>query len=139
MLIDEVIAKTSIELPKPLSLAEAEDLIDYIAMQLPANVNYHSSYHRSITHVAGEDGEWKDRVLKEDGTAEVTVSISHLEKSLAFDTFQLKCSQEDYSRLGEIIFTRTPDWDINEYRPEVQQLWDDTRKIVEQYFEEKDA
>ena len=134
MSIDEVVEKTRIELPRSLTLKEAEELIYYLAKELPANVNYQTSYYKSVFHSFRESNK---KILKqEDGTVEINGSISNLEKPFAFDFFQFRASDKgDTSKLSVIAFHLVPGRELSEYRLEVRKLWDDVREKVGQYFE----
>ena len=133
MSIDEIVEKTTIELPMPLSLKGAEKLLYYLAEELPANVSYHISHHKSIYRPFRESGR---KILKQDGTVEINANINNLEKPFAFDGFQFTSSgMEDTSKLSVIRFNLVPGWELPEYRPEVRELWDQVREKVRQYFE----
>lgn len=134
MPIDELLEKTRIELPRSLTLKEAEKLIYYLAKELPANIHYHTSRYRSIVRSSGEDN--RSEILEQDGTVEINANINNLEKPFAFDGFQFTSSgMEDTSKLSVIRFNLVPGWELSEYRPEVIELWDHVRKTVGQYFE----
>jgi len=122
--IDEIIKRATIELPCAITLDEAEKLIAYIAKQLPANINYKSSYFKSIAR--GQDG----KMSIQDGTVNLEVTISSYKNHATCDTFQFGHSQQDISKFDAIIFQQVPGWDLSEYRPEVRELWGDVRKIV---------
>ena len=135
MSIDEIVEKTTIELPMSLSLKGAEKLLYYLAKELPANVSYQILHHKSIYRPFRESGR---KILKQDGTIVISGSISNLEKPLAFDFFQLQASdkgRDDTSKLSVIKFNLVPGWELSEYRPEVIKLWDNVRVKVGQYFE----
>jgi len=132
MLIEEILKRSTIELPGSLTLKEAENLIDYLAEKLPAYVDYHISHHKSILHSPGEG------VLKQDGTVKISVNVTNLEKPFAFDNFEFRASDqsEDTSRLSVIRFQLVNGRKLFEYRPEVRELWDQVREKVGQYFGE---
>ncbi len=134
MSIDEIVEKTTIELPMPLSLKGAEKLLYYLAEEMPANLIYQILHRKSIYRPFRESGR---KILKQDGTIVISGSISNLEKPFAFDSFQLQASDEDRdtSKLSVIRFNLVPGWELSEYRPEVIELWGQVRKKVRQYFE----
>ena len=134
MSIDELLEKTTIKLPRSLTLKEAEKLIYYLAKELPANIHYHTSRHRSIFRSYGEGNR---KILEQDGTVKINVNINNIEKPLALDSFQLQASDQDRdtSKLSVIRFNLVPGWELPEYRPEVRELWDKVRGKVGQYFE----
>ena len=142
MTLDDVMEKTTIALPRLLDLKEAEKLIYHIAVQLPGNVNYHISHYRSFFHDSESrrsPEEKNRRVLEQDGTVSISVNINSHRNVMAFDVFQFCPSREDTSKLAEIRFQTVPDWELSEYRPEIQKLWDDTRRLVGEYFKTHDV
>lgn len=132
MSIEEIIAKTTIELPRSLTLEEAEKLINYIAKELPGNINYNASYYNSVFH-GPDNGE----ISKQKGTANMTAIVNSLGNLAVFDSFQFKPPEEDTSKFSTIRFQIVPDWELSDYRPEVRQLWDEVREIVGQYFKQE--
>jgi len=129
MTVDEVLEKSIIHLPMPLSLERTEKLLVYIAEQLPANLSYELSSHHSIYHEEGKSS-------KQLGTVSITGSIKSLKDILASDSFQCTPSEndEDISRISQIKFSVVPGYELDEYRKEVTRLWDDVRQLVSEYF-----
>ncbi|MFH1918033.1 MAG: hypothetical protein ABIJ14_02960 [Nanoarchaeota archaeon] len=54
---------------------------------------------------------------------------------MASNTFISERDGRDTSLISRIAFQRVPGWDLSDYRSEVRELWDDVRKVVNQYFE----
>jgi len=130
MSIDQIIEETTIKLPKPLSLEETEKLMEYLAKQLPGDVNYNISANKSIIHGAEDEG-----LLKFDGTVGVKANIkSH--SSGAYEHFSCEPDEfaRDTSRISVIKFMTVPGWELFEYRKEVVGLWREVRNLVTQYF-----
>lgn len=130
MSIEEVIEKTTIELPREIDLETAEELLRYLAGNLSANIHYNVSYFKSILKKDGEISEF-------DGSVSLTANISSYENPTAFDACTFMSSSTDTSKLSIIKFGQVPGWDLSEYRQEVRQLWDDVRETVKQYFEQR--
>ena len=129
MTIDEVLERSTILLPMPLSLERTEKLLVYIAEQLPANISYKLSSHHSIYPE-------EEKASKQLGTVSITGSIKSLKDVLASDSFNCTHSEKDRntSRISLIKFSIIPGYELDEYRKEVTRLWDDVRKLVSEYF-----
>ncbi|GBE20134.1 MAG TPA: hypothetical protein ENG87_04845 [Candidatus Pacearchaeota archaeon] len=63
--------------------------------------------------------------------------ITCFRKPIAFDSFEFTPSKKDSSKLASIQFNMVPDWELDEYRPEVRKLWRNVREVVKQYFKTK--
>ncbi len=129
MTIEEVLEKSKIALPKTINLREAEKLLRYIAKKLPAEIQYTLLCNKLLYRD-------KNKYFKSSFsfTPEINGTIKSLKDSMAFDNFQFKSLKEDGSKLEIIQFQTAPEWKLNEYRLEIKQLWDNTRKIVDEYF-----
>lgn len=132
MSIDKLVEKTTIKFLKPLNLRNAEKLLLYISEHLPGTVNYHIEQHKSLSY-----NKEKKKSTKDNGTLTISTNISNSEKVMAFDFPQLIPWEKDSSYVSSIQFPRLSD-NLMDYRPEVQRLWDDVRKIVENYFKERE-
>ncbi len=132
MTLEEVTEKSRIGLPKKLSLAKAEGLLAYIAQRLPGKVNYQASYFRSI------HGEQGTKISIHNGTISIAGSIVSHKTSGVFDSFEFVPYQRDSTMVSALQFARVPDWELSDYRPEVRTLWDDVRRLAEQYFKLED-
>ena len=130
MTIDEVISEVEIQFPTLLSRGEAEELLRYIAVKLPGRVHYRTHYSRSIDPNDCSELQTEGRALKING------DISRVGSPMAFDTFYIEPSEEDTSKLRMMKFQLVPGWELGEYRPEIKQLWEDTRGLVDAYFSE---
>src|SRR3989344_7932877 len=130
MTIDEVISEAEIQFPTLLSRKEAEELLMYIAVKLPGRVHYRTQYSRSIDPNDCSELQTEGRALKING------DISRVGSPMAFDTFYIEPSEEDTSKLRMMKFQLVPGWELGEYRPEIKQLWEDTRGLVDAYFSE---
>jgi len=132
MSLDQILEKTIIKLPRPLSLEETEDLIEYIAGQLPADIQYKISHNKSVIN----DPEGKG-LLKFDGSGGITANIKN-HKSGAYENFS--CEADDLTRdskISVIKFTMVPGWKLFDYRKEVVELWHEVGKVIAQYFDLK--
>ena len=132
MSIEEIAEQTKIEFPRDLHLKEAESLLFYIAENLPANINYQTSSHKSISRCTPAGG-----VAIRQGTIGLTASINSLKNPGAFDSLRFHKEVGDSSRFSHINFEMVPGWELSDYRPEVKQLWDDIRVITTEYFNQR--
>ena len=130
MTIDEVISEAEIQFPISLSRSGAEELLRYIAVKLPGRVHYRTHYSRFIDPNDCSELQIEGRALKING------DISRVGSPMAFDTFYIEPSEEDTSKLEIMNFPLVPGWELRQYRPEVRELWADTRRLVNAYFEE---
>ena len=130
MSFEEIIDKTTIEFKRPIDLKETEDLLRYIAKNMPANINSTIKYFKAFIYNNESKG-----ILENKGTLEVIAGI-HNFKTHAFDALQSVPDNEDTFLISSVAFQRVPDWEIFDYRPEVQELWGQTRELVNKYFEE---
>ncbi|MBS3163270.1 hypothetical protein J4427_01110 [Candidatus Woesearchaeota archaeon] len=129
----DLMSKVRICFPRPLGLDETKSLLKYIVLNLPASISYHIKQHISL----GLNNNGKG-IIEELGTFTIGGNITRVDKSFTFDSFEMVSSfLEDYPRCSAIQFQLTPGWDYTEYRPEVRKLWDATRKVVANYFEDQ--
>jgi len=129
MSFKEITDKTTIEFKRPISLEETEDLFRYIAKNMPANISSTIKYFKSFLY----DNESKN-TLEDKGTLEVMAGIHNL-KTHEFDAVQSTHYDKDTSLISSFAFQRIPDWELCDYRPEVKELWDQFRGLVDKYFE----
>ncbi len=128
MSIDELIKKATIDFPRALNLEEAEKLINHLAENLPARIDYTITSNKMIIVDPGEE------IFKQEGTVKITANITHSTKPNAFDSCEFNPHGQDSSKLSSMKFQLTPGWELSDYRPEVQQLWEDVRKVVTYYL-----
>jgi len=128
-----LLEKTTIKFPKPLNLKGSEKLLEYISKKLPGDVNYTVNYYSHFLY-----NKERKKSLKSNGTIGITANIISSKEAMAFWDTSMLSSNENLSRLSSMEFSKVPGWDIADYRPEVQGLWDDVRKIVEDYFKERE-
>jgi hypothetical protein len=131
MSIDELAKKMTIDFPRPVSRVGAEVLLSYIAGKLPGRVNGKIDYF--INYIF--DPEEKD-VSEDKGTLSIVATLVRDKNVMASDAFESKPWKQDTSYISGITFQRVPDWDLPDYRKEVQELWDDIRKIIGNFFSE---
>lgn len=128
MTLQEVMERSAIDLPRPLTLTESEELLAHLAKSLPARISCKLGQHKLIDCP-------KEEVLIEQGTSNLNASIMCRGDLAGSDFVQFEPSREDTSKLERIRFATIPGYDnLSEYRPETVKLWDRTRELVEQYF-----
>jgi hypothetical protein len=129
MSVDELTEASTISLPRPLSLDEAETLLRYLAEKLPGRINYHISRHRSVY-----DSEAPGGFTVTDGTIDVSVMIAMSEKSHTSDSLQIRTGDGEIGTLSVMQFQTIPGYEFEEHRPEVRALWARTKALVAEYF-----
>jgi len=130
MTIDEVLGEAKIEFPRVLSLADAENLLGYVAKNMPAEIRHNSSYNITLALVESE------KVAKLAGSVQISGSIADVKNGRAYDGFNFnKCSGANTPGLSGMTFDMVPGWKISEYRPEVRKLWGDVRRLVRECFD----
>lgn len=132
MNLDEVLRKTIIEFPKPLSFGEMKELFEFIIEALPAKIRYKGSFHNTL-YLDQERGG----VVEDLGTSSFTGHIQDVNKD-SFDAFETHPDQENSSKIFALRSSTVLN-DGLESDPRTIELWDDVRKVVNRYFkEEKD-
>jgi len=119
MTLENVFERSTIALPRPLSLDTAENLLSYLAKNLPARINYTAS---RIMY-AMPDGS------KQEGTASIGGMIARTEP-FAVDQFESIPYREDTSKIEAIRFPPIPGYDLSEHDAGTVQLWDDVRGLI---------
>ncbi len=128
--LDEVTEKTTIKFGKPLTQEGIEDLLLYIAKEMPANINYNASYHRSLLRTG-------HGIRGQKGSVTVSAQIVGCKNPLAFDCFESILLEGDSSKISAIAFNRVPGWELHDYRQEVRALWGQVREVVGRYFSQE--
>lgn len=131
MSLDELTKKTTIDFPRPIRSQHAEDLLCYLSSHLPANVSGKIGYFINYIYDPETESSSEDK-----GTLKLSATVNSLKEAMAFDSFQSKPWEANTSYISAIEFQRVPDWELEEYRPEIRKLWDDVRECVGKYFEE---
>lgn len=124
--IDDMLEKSTIRFPEPLTINEARKLLGYIAKTLPANINYYTSQHFSIY------AENK-RVAEEPGTPSVTGTIRSLKETFAADSFS-SVPADDTPKISSLRFSPIPGYELSEHSAEVVKLWKDVKTLAAAYF-----
>ncbi|PIN89156.1 hypothetical protein COU57_06530 [Candidatus Pacearchaeota archaeon CG10_big_fil_rev_8_21_14_0_10_32_14] len=124
MTIDQIIEETTISFKEDLDLEIVEDLLKHVSETLPANISYHAGYFRNFRYeeIVGAS--------MNNGTVDIVGRIAKTKEPYLFNCYtpQLYCD-------WVVDFSRVPEGDISDYRPEVRQLWKDVREIVEDYYD----
>ena len=131
MPLDEVLEAATIKLPEPLDLKKAEELLHFIASEMPAEVRYDVQYHMGIYHSG------RRKVSRDRGSFHISGTISSLGNH-AFEGFETLDSIPDHRKISAIRFSIIPGHDdLNYYPPATKALWESTRIFVSNYFKEK--
>ena len=135
MTLDNVLEASTIIFPRSLSLSETKRLFDYIAEYLSADINTKVEYFENRYGTLGKEETAK--IKKSRGTVKINGSIRT--KNFAFDIFST-IHARNTSKIMVIQFQAIPGYnDLEEYRPEVRELWHQVRVQVQNYFECKKA
>lgn len=125
---EELMEKATINFPKEISLPEAEKLIKYIVKEFPANIKYDLSTHKSISY------NFDKKIVKNCRTSEINCDINTFGKFRAFDSFKFTKSGKYSSKFTNIEFQTIHGYGLSKYGPEIKQIWDEVRKVVDNYF-----
>jgi hypothetical protein len=125
MSVDDVIKRATIQLRIPLDSKRTEKLLLYIAKELPVDITYVFSQHRGFLHTSNQ-------VLSDLGTLKIFGSISCINHRTAFDSFET-IPAHDTTLTSALRFFAIPGYELYEYPTERVCLWDDVRRIVENY------
>ena len=130
---DNIIGRSTINFPRGLKFKEGENLLEYIAIFLPANVMYRISYNRGFIHEIEELRENKVNAIGPENY-KISGRINSRKKAMAFDSFEGIFDRTNEPFMG-IKFTPIPGYNLNEHRKEVIELWDNVRNLIRIYFE----
>ncbi|MFH1310849.1 MAG: hypothetical protein ABIH65_00395 [Nanoarchaeota archaeon] len=130
MTIEEVVKRTTIEFPQKISFSQVEDLIKHIAKELPANIHYDFLSHTDVGYSFGTE-----ELVKNTLKSPVTGRIIKVKEPLIFGSFSFINSKQDIFSSSSMQFHLGHDWELEKYSPKVRKLWDDVKKIVDEYFE----
>ncbi|MBN2142055.1 hypothetical protein JW711_01875 [Candidatus Woesearchaeota archaeon] len=125
--LDERMEPATIRFPRSVELKEAEAVLVYVAQNMPAEVNYKASYYA----VSRRDKDLEVRI--ELGSAQIGGTIH--KEGRAFDTFESYLHSFN-GLIAGFRFNLIPGYELSEHRPEVRQLWDETRNVALRYFSE---
>jgi hypothetical protein len=130
---DEVAQRQTINFPVGLHLNEAEDLFEFIAEKLPANISYRPHPFLAYRHDL-ESG----KLYKDEGTLELGGSITRVREPFSADHFNCfrELSEEEFNKVNGMRFSPIPGYSINDYSPEVVKLWDDVKECAKAFFGE---
>lgn len=130
--IGELLMGPIIEFPKSLSLEETNELLNYIAVNLPAKISTKTEIYCIRYHDEKENKGFQKTQIN----LEICGTIMN-NNNFNFDNFITRNYILDSSRILGINFQAIPGYKLEEHRLEVRQLWADVRKQVENYFSEK--
>ncbi len=128
--VEEVTKRATINLPKAITLEEAEELLEYLARELPGIISYRLERNMTLYH---DDSE----IIKSMGSVSLSGNIRSFKEHGNFDSFEGKPSEYHYSMIDTIGFFVVPGFDLTDYRQGAIGLWDDVRTLISRYFEQK--
>jgi hypothetical protein len=130
MTIDEVTERAMIYFPEKIDGAEAETLLDYLTEKLPGKIE------REITYFTLSYFDSKtDRVVKDRRSLQVSALIFQNTKDLTVAGEFRSRWEDNPSFISGVAFGRIPGKKLSDYKPGTLELWDKTRKIINDYFE----
>jgi|SRR3989344_1912032 len=128
MTLDTLTQISRIEFPQPLTLKRTKGLLKYLAINLPAEIRYTTESLETIYYIPEEF-----KTKRHQGSVSISGNI-HDVRNHTLDYFSTKHAECDTSRIKGLQFQLVPEWDLEEYRPEVRQLWQNVRTQVQNYF-----
>ncbi len=131
MALEEVVQKATIIFPWDLTREQSRGLIKYITIKLRGLITYEFLHSIKIGYPSGYEVP-----LNEEKISNQKGVITLSSPPFSFDDFQFTPSKRDESKVSGIQFQPTQDFEHSGYSPEIVQLWEDTRKAVEGYFED---
>ncbi|MBN2459112.1 hypothetical protein JXB28_02415 [Candidatus Woesearchaeota archaeon] len=126
MALDELIDQATIGFVRAVSIREMEIILERVAKELPARITYCKNEYVNLMP--------EKKKLTDYGTASIKGTISRLDNAVVFDSFETQHCNSDTNLIKGMMFFIVPGWEAYDYRPEVRQLWNDTRSIVDDYF-----
>jgi len=130
--LTKLINKVNIIFPRKINLEQARSLINYISEKLCAQIDYHYSGLITVGNNSVRQNTSSEQIL----SLEINGKISLLPRYPIPNSFYFRPSNHGISGFSAISFSLSGGDRISDYNPEVVQLWDDTRKVVIDYFEE---
>ena len=121
--------KLRIDFPEHLDLKQSENLLNYLAEELRADISYNISHYRLIAYK--EEG-----VKTFDRSFKISGKISLLDNFEKFESFIIDSTSE-IDKAGKLEFFMVPGWDINDYGEKARELWGYVRESVRGYFTAK--
>ena len=131
MNIEKIRKEQTIDFLRAVNRKGAEDLLKYIARELPAHVRSTIKYDRTYLHDVGNGS-----INEIKGSLEVTVKIEDFRAGGGSDIFK---SQPWLTNPEYIISIAAPivfDKELSEYSPEQRKLWKDVKEVADRYFRE---
>lgn len=131
---DGGLEKATIEFPKPLTLEQTEDLLDYFADEIPANLNTFTGAHCQRYHDPAASGEG---ITRDRGTVAISGQIRTVEAPFLFDHFETVTYSDNFRLIGAIRFSPILGYSYDEQPDHAKQLWEVIRDKVQDYFTER--
>jgi hypothetical protein len=126
--LEELINKTNINFPRKIFLRDVEHLFLRIAEDLHGNIRYSLLENKNIGYFAG------NQIFQRESTDIQITGAIITKETVDLNVFRLKTVENVSSLFTGIEFQLTPEWKLENYRPEVVQLWDKVKNSVEKFF-----
>jgi len=127
--IEDLVKRATINFPGPLNLGQTEDLLEYIAREMPGKVYLQEEVHKTFSFEPKVGN-----LVKDQGTIGISATIINSCNPVSFDSCESVNYDRDSGFISGLRFFMVPGFDIPDYRPERMTLWDKVRDLVEDYF-----
>lgn len=137
--VDEVCERSTVKFEPPITLEQAESLLGYVCVKLPAVIHPKVVRDFRLSPPGGDTpAQYQDRPVKIRKGVSLSGDIKHLGGKYESAGFSCDTAEDDPNRIVSLSFSTTPGCERTvDYRPETVQLWDDVKRLAAQYFEER--
>lgn len=129
--LEEITHKALIKFPWRITIEQSLELMKYIGFKMQGIIEYEFLHSIKIGHEFGYS-----KTLNEEKILNTKGKISLSTPPFTSDNFSFKPSENESSSLCAIQFFVPRDFEKIKYDFEKVQLWGETRKQIESYFEE---
>jgi hypothetical protein len=129
MTLDEILKRATIPFPEPLEIEGIDRFIEHLAHYLQARINYSVKKDGNANALRGGVYLTETTSISLEGT--ITTSDASDSFSSGRDIAQSRL------QIHQLQFSIIPGYQLQEYRPATIVLWDRTREVVNNYFEQK--
>lgn len=130
MTIDKLMEESRIKFPHSLSLEKTDELLDYVARNLPGMINSKTEVNEQRVNFGNDN-----KCHKIKGTVKITGLITDY-NNYNFDSFITERSIVNSSNIIGIQFDIIPGYSLEEHGERKLEFWRDVRRQVNNYFNE---
>ena len=128
--LETITDEATMPFPWGLTIRQLRDLTDHISKKLQGTTSYRIVYSRKAGYEDGYVGFLSEERIDTYGK----INLSN--PPFLFDEFNLIYKKSDLTLIRGIQFQTKPNASIKDYRPEIVQMWKNTKKAIEDYFDE---